>query len=40
VTVPVVYTNFLSMYPTVNSLMDLWRFVTALEQNSSASIPE
>jgi len=29
--VPVVYTDFLSMYPTVNSLMDLWRFVTARE---------
>jgi len=29
VPVPVVYTDFLSMYPTVNSLMDLWRFVTA-----------
>lgn len=27
--VPVVYTDFLSMYPTVNSLMGLWRFVTA-----------
>jgi len=27
--VPVVYTDFLSMYPTVNSLMDLWSFVTA-----------
>jgi hypothetical protein len=27
--VPVVYTDFLSMYPTVNSLMDLWRFVIA-----------
>lgn len=27
--VPVVYTDFLSMYPTVNSLMNLWRFVTA-----------
>jgi hypothetical protein len=27
--VPVVYTDFLSMYPTVNSLMDLWRCVTA-----------
>ena len=26
---PVVYTDFLSMYPTVNSLMGLWRFVTA-----------
>ena len=24
-----VYTDFLSMYPTVNSLMGLWRFVTA-----------
>jgi hypothetical protein len=29
--VPVVYTDFLSMYPTVNSLMDLWRYVTAQE---------
>ncbi len=29
--VPVVYTDFLSMYPTVNSLMGLWRFVTARE---------
>lgn len=27
--VPVVYTDFLSMYPTVNSLMGLWRYVTA-----------
>lgn len=27
--VPVVYTDFLSMYPTVNALMDLWRFVRA-----------
>jgi hypothetical protein len=27
--VPVVYTDFLSMYPTVNSLMDLWTFVIA-----------
>jgi hypothetical protein len=27
--VPVVYTDFLSMYPTVNSLMGLWDFVTA-----------
>src|SRR5262249_12080107 len=26
---PVVYTDFLSMYPTVNSLMGLWRLVTA-----------
>ena len=31
VPVPVVYTDFLSMYPTVNSLMELWRFVTAKE---------
>jgi hypothetical protein len=29
--VPVVYTDFLSMYPTVNSLMGLWSFVTAGE---------
>lgn len=29
VAVPVVYTDFLSMYPTVNTLMGLWRFVTA-----------
>jgi hypothetical protein len=29
VPVPVVYTDFLSMYPTVNSLMGLWRYVTA-----------
>jgi hypothetical protein len=29
--VPVVYTDFLSMYPTVNSLMGLWRFVIAQE---------
>ena len=29
--VPVVYTDFLSMYPTVNSLMNLWKFVTAKE---------
>jgi len=27
--VPIVYTDFLSMYPTVNSLMNLWRFVIA-----------
>jgi hypothetical protein len=31
VPVPVVYTDFLSMYPTVNSLMQLWRFVIAHE---------
>lgn len=29
--VPVVCTDFLSMYPTVNSLMGLWDFVTARE---------
>jgi hypothetical protein len=29
VAVPVVYADFLSMYPTVNSLMGLWRLVTA-----------
>jgi hypothetical protein len=29
VPVPVVYTDFLSMYPTVNSLMGLWQFVIA-----------
>ncbi len=31
VPVPIVYVDFLSMYPTVNSLMGLWRFVTARE---------
>lgn len=31
VPVPVVYVDFLSMYPTVNSLMDLWRFLIARE---------
>jgi hypothetical protein len=29
VPVPVVYTDFLSMYPTVNSLMGLWQLVVA-----------
>ncbi len=29
VPVPVVYVDFLSMYPTVNGLMDLWKFVVA-----------
>jgi hypothetical protein len=29
VAVPVVYTDFLSMYPTVNSLMNLWSLVIA-----------
>jgi hypothetical protein len=33
VAVPVVYTDFRSMYPTVNSLMNLWSFVTASEIN-------
>ena len=28
---PVVYSDFLSMYPSVNCLMDLWRFVVAKE---------
>jgi hypothetical protein len=27
--VPVVYVDFLSMYPTVNTLMGLWRYITA-----------
>lgn len=27
--VPIVYTDFLSMYPTVNALLDLWRYVVA-----------
>jgi len=27
--VPVIYTDFLSMYPTVNSLMGLWALITA-----------
>jgi hypothetical protein len=31
VSVPVVYTDFLSMYPTVNSLMDLWQLVISRE---------
>ena len=31
VPVPVVYVDFLSMYPTVNGLMDLWKFVIARE---------
>jgi hypothetical protein len=29
--VPVVHTDFLSMYPTVNSLLGLWSFVIAKE---------
>lgn len=33
VAVPVVYTDFRSMYPTVNSLMRLWSFVTARKIN-------
>jgi hypothetical protein len=31
VPVPIVYVDFLSMYPTVNGLMGLWDFVTARE---------
>ena len=31
VPVPVVYTDFLSMYPTVNALMGLWNYVIAEE---------
>jgi hypothetical protein len=31
VSVPVVYTDFLSMYPTVNNLLGLWSFVIARE---------
>jgi len=31
VPVPVVYTDFLSMYPTVNALMGLWRYLVAEE---------
>ena len=31
VPVPVAYVDFLSMYPTVNGLMDLWKFVIARE---------
>jgi hypothetical protein len=31
VPVPVTYVDFLSMYPTVNSLMDLWQLVIAQE---------
>ena len=31
VPVPVVFVDFLSMYPTVNGLMGLWKFVTAQE---------
>ena len=29
--VPVVYTDFLSQYPTVNTLLDLWKTLTAKE---------
>jgi hypothetical protein len=40
--IPVVYTDFLSMYPTVNSLLGLWPFVIAKEifvvENCSAEI--
>jgi len=33
IAVPVVYTDFLSMYPTVNRLMNLWSFVVAEKIN-------
>jgi hypothetical protein len=35
VPIPVVYADFLSMYTTVNSLMDLWRFVLLAKSRSS-----
>ena len=38
VIVPVVYTDFLSMYPTVNSLMGLWSFVIA--RSGRTELPE
>ena len=41
VPVPVVYTDFLSMYPTVNALMGLWRYLTAAQVSAvSIDIPE
>ena len=41
VPVPVVYCDFLSMYPTVNALMGLWRFVVAKEiRIKKASVKE
>jgi hypothetical protein len=44
VSVPVVYVDFLSMYPTVNSLMGLWRFVIAKKievvENCAAEISD
>ena len=39
VPIPVVYTDFLSMYPTVNSLMGLWRFVTARKITRCRTLP-
>lgn len=36
--VPVVYCDFLSMYPTVNSLMGLWKFVVA-ERINVVNVP-
>ena len=41
VPVPIVYTDFLSMYPTVNALMGLWRYLTAAQVSAvSIDIPE
>jgi hypothetical protein len=40
VAVPVVYVDFLSMYPTVNTLMGLWRFLTAQEVRIIEYCPE
>ena len=39
VPVPVVYVDFLSMYPTVNGLMDLWKFVIAREIRVVTALP-
>ena len=33
--VPIVYTDFLSQYPTVNTLLGLWRLLTAKRPSSS-----
>src|SRR5437762_4768596 len=40
VPVPVVYVDFLSMYPTVNSLMDLRQFLIAREVRVEHCTPE
>ena len=39
VPVPVVYTDFLSQYSTVNVLMGLWQFVTASGDSRSRGLP-